>query len=108
MKLPLIILTICAVGVGFVPFSNFITADGNGLETHIDFVFSIAPVALSVLAIAIAASFYKRANDKPKPWLFYSVDSIGPPAVNFIWMNYTSSLLKNSLPAHRPTDRVDR
>jgi NADH-quinone oxidoreductase subunit L len=65
MKLPLIILTICAVGVGFVPFSKFITADGNALETHIDIMFSIAPVVLSAIAIGIAASFYKRANDKP-------------------------------------------
>jgi NADH-quinone oxidoreductase subunit L len=65
MKLPLIILAVCAVGVGFVPFANFITADGNTLETHVDIMFSIAPVALTVIAILIAASFYKSENDKP-------------------------------------------
>lgn len=65
MKLPLIILAICAVGVGFVPFSGFITADGASLETHIDFIFSIAPVALTGIAILLAASFYKNENDKP-------------------------------------------
>jgi NADH-quinone oxidoreductase subunit L len=65
MKLPLIILAICAVGVGFVPFSNFITADGNALETHTDLMFSIAPVTLTVIAILMAASFYKNENDKP-------------------------------------------
>ena len=65
MKLPLIILAICAVGVGFVPFSGFITADGASLETHIDLIFSIAPVALTVIAILLAASFYKSENDRP-------------------------------------------
>ncbi len=64
MKLPLIILAACAVGVGFVPFSQFVTADGKPLVTHIDWVFSIAPVVLSVLAILLAARFYKNENDK--------------------------------------------
>lgn len=64
MKLPLLILAACAVGVGFVPFSELVTADGKILETHIDFVFSIAPVALSVFAILLAANFYKNQNEK--------------------------------------------
>ena len=64
MKLPLLILAACAVGVGFVPFSQLVTSDGKALETHIDIVFSIAPVALSVLAILLAASFYKNQNEK--------------------------------------------
>ena len=64
MKLPLIILAACAVGVGFVPFSQLVTSDGAALDTHIDVVFSIAPVVLSVLAILLAASFYKKQNGK--------------------------------------------
>ncbi len=64
MKLPLLILAACAVGVGFVPFSQLVTSDGAALETHIDLVFSIAPVILSVLAILLAASFYKNQNGK--------------------------------------------
>ncbi len=64
MKLPLLILAACAVGVGFIPFSQFITSDGAPIETHIDVVFSIVPVALSVLAILLAASFYKNQNGK--------------------------------------------
>jgi NADH-quinone oxidoreductase subunit L len=65
MKLPLIILAICAIGVGFVPFSHFITADGIAQETHADPLFSIAPVALTIIAILVAAAFYKNQNDKP-------------------------------------------
>ena len=64
MKLPLILLAACAVGVGFIPFSNFVTSDGKALATHIDLVFSIAPVVLSVLAILLAANFYKTQNEK--------------------------------------------
>jgi len=64
MKLPLLILAACAAGVGFVPFSQLVTSNGVALETHIDLVFSIAPVVLSVLAILLAASFYKNQNEK--------------------------------------------
>jgi NADH-quinone oxidoreductase subunit L len=64
MKLPLLILAACAVGVGFIPFSQLVTSDGKSLETHIDVVFSIAPVVLSILAIWLAASFYKNQNGK--------------------------------------------
>jgi len=66
MKLPLIILAICAVGVGFVPFSQFVTSDGIALATHIDLLFSIAPVGLTIIAILLAASFYKTQNNKPE------------------------------------------
>ena len=65
IKLPLLILAACAVLVGFVPFANFITSDGKALETHIDLIFSIAPVGLTLIAISIAAYLYKKENDKP-------------------------------------------
>jgi NADH-quinone oxidoreductase subunit L len=64
MKLPLLILAACAVGVGFIPFSQLVTSDGAPLETHVDLIFSIAPVALSILAILLAARFYKNHNNK--------------------------------------------
>jgi NADH-quinone oxidoreductase subunit L len=65
MKIPLIILAACALGVGFIPFSHFITADGASMEARADVLFSVAPVALTVAAILLAASFYKNENDKP-------------------------------------------
>ncbi len=65
MKIPLIILAICAIGVGFVPFSSFISSDGKGLDTHIDILFSIAPVGLTILSILLAANLYKNENAKP-------------------------------------------
>ncbi len=65
MKLPLVILAICATLAGFVPFSQLITADGSVLETHTNLLFSLAPVSLAMLAIFVAATFYKKENEKP-------------------------------------------
>ncbi|MES2005856.1 MAG: NADH-quinone oxidoreductase subunit L [Bacteroidota bacterium] len=65
MKLPLILLTICAIAAGFAPFSQYITSDGVPLETHMDIGFSAAPVLLSIAAIVLAAVMYKTVNDRP-------------------------------------------
>ena len=59
------ILAVCALFAGFFPFANFITSDGAPLETHMNIVFSIAPVALALLAILLAANLYKTENEKP-------------------------------------------
>jgi len=65
MKLPLVILSICAVGVGMIPFSSFVTSDGVALETHTDLMFSLAPVSLTIISISLAAYLYKTQNQKP-------------------------------------------
>lgn len=65
MKLPLIVLAACTVIVGFIHFGSFITVDGKLLETHLDIIFSIAPVVLAAAAIFIASTLYRKANDRP-------------------------------------------
>ncbi len=65
MKLPLVILSAGALLAGLIPFSKFVTTDSKPLHTHIDWVFSIAPVALALLGILIAAALYKKENEKP-------------------------------------------
>ena len=65
MKLPLLVLTAATILAGLVPFSNWVTADGAALQTHVDLLFSIAPVTLAVLAICLAAALYKKENDRP-------------------------------------------
>ncbi len=64
MKIPLIILGACALLAGFVPIADWVTSDGIALETHIDIVFSILPVALAIGGILLALSFYKTENSK--------------------------------------------
>ncbi len=66
MKLPLIILTCCAVIAGFVPFSKYITSDGFPLEESINIMFSIAPVLFAATGIAVAIVLYKKENDRPE------------------------------------------
>ena len=68
MRIPLIILTVCSILAGFVPFSHLITTDGNSCEEHLNLLFSIAPVGLAVLAILVAAKLYKKENARPAEW----------------------------------------
>jgi NADH-quinone oxidoreductase subunit L len=66
MKLPLIVLALCTVGAGFIPFASYVTSDGASLETHVDIVFSILPVTLAVAAILFAARLYRKQNELPE------------------------------------------
>jgi NADH-quinone oxidoreductase subunit L len=66
MKLPLIILTIGTVFVGFIPFSNFISSDGRGFEGAMHFTFSIVPVGLAIIGILIAYMLYFKQSDRPQ------------------------------------------
>ncbi len=65
MKGPLMLLATMSVLAGLLPFSKYITSDGAPLVAHIDILFSIAPVALAVTAILMAALLYKKKNDRP-------------------------------------------
>ena len=65
MKWPLIVLSVCSIAAGYVPFTQFVTSDGAPLSTHFDWTFSLIPVALVVVAILIAARLYKTENEAP-------------------------------------------
>jgi NADH-quinone oxidoreductase subunit L len=64
MMFPLIVLAAASCTAGFVPFGNFVTADGKQLPTEFHLSFSIAPVALALTGIFIAMSFYKNQNSR--------------------------------------------
>jgi NADH-quinone oxidoreductase subunit L len=57
---------VCTVFAGFIPFGSFVTSDGMPLETHVDIVFSILPVALAAAAILFAARLYRKQNELPQ------------------------------------------
>jgi NADH-quinone oxidoreductase subunit L len=65
MKLPLLLLMLCTVLAGFVPFGHFVSYNGQPFETQVDWLFSIAPVAMALSGIAVASWLYKSANDRP-------------------------------------------
>lgn len=66
MLLPLIILGICTALAGFIPFGEFVSSDGKPSEAHLDLMFSLAPVALALAGILLAAWFYRIQNDRPQ------------------------------------------
>ncbi|MFT3845326.1 MAG: NADH-quinone oxidoreductase subunit L [Lacibacter sp.] len=66
MKLPLILLAVLAFGAGYIPFGEFVSTDGKALESEFHLAFSVAPVALGLLGIAIAAWMYMKPNEKPQ------------------------------------------
>jgi NADH-quinone oxidoreductase subunit L len=66
MLIPLIILGICAIGAGFIPFGHLVTSDGKVLETEFNPLFSIGPVALALSGILLAMFLYKKANPRPE------------------------------------------
>ena len=65
MMLPLILLAIGAAAAGFIPFGNFVSSDGNVLESTFHLQFSIAPVVLGLTGIFVAMWLYKKQNNKP-------------------------------------------
>jgi NADH-quinone oxidoreductase subunit L len=64
MMFPLIILAAAACGVGFIPFGNFVSADGHSLHSELHLTFSIAPVALAIIGIFTATWLYKNETGK--------------------------------------------
>lgn len=65
MKLPLVVLGVCTLVAGLLPFGGWVTSDGKPLETHISIAFSAAPVALALLGIGLASTWYKTASPVP-------------------------------------------
>jgi NADH-quinone oxidoreductase subunit L len=64
MKLPLVILALLTLVVGFIPFSNFISSDRKGFSSEFHLTFSILPVAVAVAGIFIASVLYLKQNDR--------------------------------------------
>jgi len=64
MMMPLVLLAAAAIGAGFIPFGNFVSANGKPVHTELHLGFSIAPVALGLLGIAAAWWLYKKETGK--------------------------------------------
>lgn len=65
MLIPLVILAVMAALSGFIPFGDFVTSDGQVLETKFHLEFSILPVLLSLIGIAFAWILYKKSSATP-------------------------------------------
>lgn len=110
MKIPLLLLSGCVVLAGWVPFSNFITADGKPLQTHVDILFSVAPVTLALLAILLAITLYKKENDRPQK-IAAALGGIYRAAyrkfyIDEIWLFITKRIIFNGI--GRPAAWIDK
>lgn len=65
MQLALIVLTLLVIITGYVPFGDFISANGKPVLLEVHFGFSVIPIALSVLGFFYAAILYYRENNLP-------------------------------------------
>lgn len=68
MKLPLLLLATCTIIAGFIPFAQYVSSDGKGLETHLHLVFSIAPVLFGLAGIGLAMYLFLYENECPEKW----------------------------------------
>lgn len=65
MMIPLILLAVATVFLGWIPFGKFVSSDGLALHTSLHLLFSIAPVAIALSGILLAARMYKTSNTLP-------------------------------------------
>lgn len=68
LNFPMLLLAIPAVFAGFLPFSNFVTANGIPHESHLHILFSLLPVAVGLSGIGLAYAFYYKKNSLPEVW----------------------------------------
>ncbi|MGC8749743.1 NADH-quinone oxidoreductase subunit L [Hydrotalea sp.] len=65
IKLPLLILIALVIVTGFIPFGNFVSANGKPLLLPMHIGFSVIPVLLALLGIVYAAILYFKESNMP-------------------------------------------
>ncbi|MGB5226807.1 MAG: NADH-quinone oxidoreductase subunit L [Eudoraea sp.] len=63
MTTPLLILAFLSIVGGFIPFSEFISADKTGFETHINYPLAAIAVFAGLIGIGLSWLFYKKENE---------------------------------------------
>ncbi len=59
MTLPLIFLALVTCGAGFLPFGQFVSADGQAYDIHLDTQVATTSIVIAVCAILLATYIYK-------------------------------------------------
>ena len=63
MTIPLLVLAFLTLIGGFVPFSELVTADKVGFESHLNLPLAAIAVSVGSIGIIMAWLFYKKEND---------------------------------------------
>ena len=59
MTVPLIVLSVITILCGWLPFGEFVSANGVGFHTHINWPVAISSTVLALIGIALATYMYK-------------------------------------------------
>ncbi|MGB5665265.1 MAG: NADH-quinone oxidoreductase subunit L, partial [Maribacter sp.] len=63
MTFPLLVLAFLSITAGFIPFSEFVTADKSGFEAHLNYPLAAIAVTVGLIGILLAWRFYKKENN---------------------------------------------
>lgn len=62
MTFPLMVLALMSIIVGFIPFSEFVSADKVGFEAHLNYPLAAVATSVGLIGIVLAWIFYKKEN----------------------------------------------
>ena len=65
MTVPLAILALITCVAGFIPFGDFVSADGQTLHIHTTWPIALASIGIAVVGIGIAAFKFFKEHEKP-------------------------------------------
>jgi NADH-quinone oxidoreductase subunit L len=107
---PLVILGIGSVVAGFIPFGEFVSASRKPLETSLHLQFSITPVAVALIGIALASWMYRKKSDLPER-MSKNLGAVYTAAkhkfyIDELWLGFTKGVLFNLIA--KPAAWIDR
>lgn len=65
MWIPLLILALLSLTVGFIPFGHFVAADRLPAGSHLDLTIAITASGISLAGILAAMALYRKPSDRP-------------------------------------------
>jgi len=63
MAFPLLFLAVMSAFAGFIPFSEYVTADNKGFEAHLNLPLAAIATSVGIIGITLAWFFYKKENN---------------------------------------------